>query len=83
MERKAEEPVVLFAAALFRLKNAHTLLRAIGRLKRAGVPGRLHLAGSAIDAGYERQLRTLVNEENIEDRVKFLGLLDRPALWRD
>lgn len=67
-------------------KGVHTTIEAVGRLAQQGVaPVRLIIAGSG-PAQYAEQLRHMVEQYQIEDRVTFLGWQPReqmPAIMRE
>lgn len=83
LPRIATEPVALFVGAVTRLKNAHTLLHAIGQLKRGGIAGRVRIAGSLRDKVYVQELHRIMAEEDIADRVELLGPLPQIELQRE
>ena len=70
---KRNEYAVLQVARLNQLKDHATAVRAVGRLRRRGVPVRLLLAG---DGEEQSRIRSVVCEAECEDDVTFLGERD-------
>lgn len=71
------------AAKFVRYANLETMLRAFARLSYGG---ELRVAGGPHDAAYEREMRALVSELGLAERVRFLGYLERDevrALMRE
>ena len=86
MERfKLRRPFLLFSSNLWPYKNAHVLLRAYGiliRESKADVD--LVFAGRADEITYRQQLDKIAEEENVSERVHFLGMIpnrEMPALY--
>jgi len=74
-EMRTDGPVrLVMVATLDRHKGHAVLLRAVGRIREAGVDVRCELAG----AGHqEKHLRSLAEKLGIGERIMFLGDLDR------
>jgi glycosyltransferase involved in cell wall biosynthesis len=79
-DRREDGPIALFAGRFRPLKNIHGLIEAMRMLKAWGVEGALHLAGRRHDDAYGSEIDQLVARYNLEDRVIFLGQLDRTRL---
>ncbi len=72
-----DPPVIVAAGRLEPVKGCDILLEAFARLRARGVEARLHLAGDGAERGrLEAQARSL----GIDDRVKFLGVMDREGV---
>lgn len=74
--------VILTAGELIEAKGHHLIIRALKTLSTANPRARLLIAGGIARGGsnFERQLRTLVSELGLADRVDFLGWIKPPAL---
>src|SRR5207302_2996065 len=74
---------LLYAGRLTRTKGVHTAIRAMALLAReaTAVPVSLDIVGGG-DTGYERALRSLVDEHDLGDRVHFRGGVSRPEMPR-
>jgi glycosyltransferase involved in cell wall biosynthesis len=73
IDAQPETGTILFVGRLIPRKNLEGLIAAAGRLKRAGVPFRLRIAGSTDDSAYEESLRTAARREDVSEDVRFLG----------
>lgn len=80
VRRVESGPRVLFAGRIWSLKNVHGLIEAAARLLEDGVDYSLRLAGTIVWEEYGRRLHRLVRERGLEERVAFLGELDRRAM---
>jgi glycosyltransferase involved in cell wall biosynthesis len=67
-------PKVLFLSRLHEKKGVDVLIRCAGMLRDAGTDVLTLIAGTG-DAAYEQQLRNLVQQQNLSDRVVFMGLV--------
>ncbi|MGB0670771.1 MAG: glycosyltransferase family 4 protein [Rhodospirillales bacterium] len=74
------EPFLLFVGDLYVQKNLEPLIEAFAGLVSAGRPEDLWIAGSAVDQAYAQDMRNLVAERGMENRVRFLGQVEPPAL---
>lgn len=74
---------ILYAGTITPLKDITTLLRALATVRRTLPDAHLRLAGRTADAAYERELRELVAANGLQEHVRFLGLLDTPAMLRE
>ncbi len=75
----SEEFALLCAASLTPRKGHAVLFRALAQLKH--LPWRLRCAGSdALDSATAAQLRTLIGELGLTNRIEWLGELDADAL---
>jgi glycosyltransferase involved in cell wall biosynthesis len=63
---------LLYVGQLSAIKGVHTALRAVALLRDWGVDVRVTLVGSGVP-DYEEELRTIVRQGGIEDRVEMLG----------
>lgn len=81
--RQAVEGRIFFAGTITPLKDIMMLLRALATVRRTRPWAHLHLAGRTADAAYERALRDFVVREGLQDHVRFLGLLDTPAMLHE
>lgn len=76
--RREKRPYVLFAGRLDRVKNLPVLITAYASVV-SRLPGvDLLLAG---EGGEEGRLRAEVQRLGLEDRVRFLGSVERPEVW--
>src|SRR5204863_306780 len=71
---KADEPTLLFLSRLHAKKGVGTLVRSVHVLRERGRLVRLVIAGGG-DAAYERELRGIVEELKLGDRVLFAGFV--------
>lgn len=71
---RADEPMLLFLSRLHTKKGVGTLVRAAHALQQRGRSVRLVIAGGG-DAAYERELRGIVEELKLGDRVLFAGFV--------
>jgi len=66
--------IILSVGYLIERKGHHRVMRALKKLKENGTPAELVIAGGAGGEGvFEPQLRRLMMELDLEDRVRFLG----------
>ncbi|HVP89901.1 MAG TPA: glycosyltransferase [Terriglobales bacterium] len=74
----AADHVLLYVGFLSREKNLGFLIRALGQVKRMGIPFKMFLVGE----GYARpELEKLARDLGLSDRLRFLGLIrDRRRL---
>jgi glycosyltransferase involved in cell wall biosynthesis len=70
------DPTVLYLGRLERYKRVDLIVRAIGRIRDAGEPARLVIAG---DGRQARALRRLALQLGLEDRVSFTGRVSEAA----
>ena len=68
------KPVVLFVGLMKPLKRVELLIESAAILREDGHDLKLLIAGTG-DQGYEGQLRRLVKQLRLEDRVEFLGFV--------
>jgi len=81
---RAEQPArLLYAGTITPLKDIMTLLRALVAVRQAIPNVHLRLAGRTVDVEYEDELRRFIAANDLSANVKFLGLLDTPALLRE
>jgi glycosyltransferase involved in cell wall biosynthesis len=83
---------LLYSGRLNRQKNVHLVLRIVRELTHRGFSVGLLLAGAVDKAGfpelgwdnegYENELRDLVTELKLNERVYFLGNLDRQTMFQ-
>jgi glycosyltransferase involved in cell wall biosynthesis len=64
---------LLAVSDIYVQKNLHTLINALGELRRSNPDIVLKLAGKAIDQGYLSELKDAIRLEKLEDAVEFLG----------
>jgi glycosyltransferase involved in cell wall biosynthesis len=72
--QSADRPIVLYVGSELRRKNLETLVRALGRLRRAGVPFCWVKVGASGDAAGRAQLRQQIVDEGLANDVT---LIDR------
>jgi glycosyltransferase involved in cell wall biosynthesis len=77
---RSEEPFVFAAAKFVRYANLELVFRAFAALCNLGYRGELRLAGGKYDQGYEAELKILIRELGIADRVRFLGYISRSEM---
>ncbi len=81
-DRPAGQPLrLLFAGSLWAGKGPQTAVRALGRLKRAGVAARLDVCGSGVPH-FVDFLRDVIREEQVEDQVTLHGAVPRDQVRR-
>jgi glycogen(starch) synthase len=73
---------VCFAGLMMASKGAHTLVEALIQLHRDGLAVQATLAGAAFQVGYREQLEGLVRAAGLDQAVRWVGQLQRPALAR-
>lgn len=82
-EGSAARPLkVCFAGLLMASKGSHTVVEALIELERRGIHAQATIAGAAFQAGYQRQLEQLIQQEGLRSHVQFVGQLERGALAR-
>jgi glycosyltransferase involved in cell wall biosynthesis len=80
--RPAAQPLrLLFVGSLWEGKGPHTAVRALGRIRRAGVKAHLDVCGDG-PASFARVLANTVAEEGVADDVTFHGRVERDAVRR-
>ena len=72
---------LLFVGSLWEGKGPHTAVRALGRVRRAGVRAHLDVCGDG-PASFAQVLRNTVAEEGVGEHVTFLGRVGRDAVRR-
>jgi glycosyltransferase involved in cell wall biosynthesis len=76
---------LLFCSTLWPYKNAHVLIRAYGlAVRRHNIEPDLIFVGREDKASYKAQLDAIVQEEGLQERVRFLGVVpnrDMPPLY--
>ena len=72
---------LLFVGSLWEGKGPHTAVRALGRVRRAGVKAHLDVCGDGPDS-FARVLQTTVEEEGVGAHVTFHGRVGRDAVRR-
>jgi len=77
---------IVCVSAMAPHKNVETVLQAFKKLtfdlRPSTLDCNLHLVGSWPDPGYERKIRRLVSEWNLEERIRFAGFVSREELDR-
>jgi glycosyltransferase involved in cell wall biosynthesis len=73
-EAMRNKPKVLFLSRLHEKKGVDVLIRAAAKLRDAGIDAVTLIAGVG-EPACENQLKALVNELNLSDRVVFLGMV--------
>ncbi|WP_182864991.1 glycosyltransferase family 4 protein [Rhodopirellula sp. JC639] len=73
---------ILSVSAMASWKGAHTLVDAVGLLRKRDVPATLRLVGPWPDANYERQIREQVRSKRLDDAVEILGRVSDEELHR-
>ena len=71
---------LLAVSDIYVQKNLHTLINALGELRRTNPDIVLKVAGKAIDQGYLNELQNAIRVENLEDAVEFLGEMNSDQL---
>ena len=71
---------ICYASLMLPYKGANTLVQALARLQVAGIDFTAEIAGDAPDAAFLQEMRALVAEHGLEERVWFTGFLDRDGL---
>lgn len=72
---------IVTAAALYPRKGIDLVLRALARLENEN--WEYHIAGKPYSPMYQGVYQKLTKELGIEDKVKFLGQLDREKVWEE
>lgn len=74
---KSEIPTFLFAGSLISNKGAHVALKGFARAVQLGLgPARLLIIGGG-DPDYERMLKNMVMQMQLDEQVHFLGRIQR------
>jgi glycosyltransferase involved in cell wall biosynthesis len=77
---RAKRPItILFVGLLRESKGLLVLIDACRELRRRGVPFRLSLMGTFMDAEFEDRVRAGIHDSGLEDAVDFLGVLTGDA----
>ena len=71
---------ICYASLVLPYKGADTLVQALAQLHEAGVDFTAEIAGDAPDAPFVEQLRAIVVEKGMSEKVMFTGFLDRNGL---
>ncbi len=80
--RAAARPLrLLFVGALNRSKGVRQLVEAVARCRDDRRPVHLTLLGEWGDAGFDREIRALVDEQRLHGRVRFAGRATGDAKW--
>lgn len=77
---EGEEPYLACVGRLDEPKGVHVLIEALARLKAQGEAPVLKIAGAGHGGAYEARLRHQTTALGLEDRVRFLGRLDRDEI---
>ncbi|MAI09960.1 MAG: glycosyltransferase [Rhodospirillaceae bacterium] len=64
---------ILTVSDIYVQKNLHTLIGALAQVKRDYPDLKLKVAGKAIDAGYQEEVKAAVYAAGLTDNVEFLG----------
>lgn len=72
-------PTILFVGALTRRKRPHLILNAVGALHRAGIDVQVLFVGPSADAAYHASLCNLVEVNELQDVVTFVGFVPDPS----
>lgn len=81
-------PYLLFVSQLYRYKHPHTLIEAFARWRQSSGRGeyRLLMTGEAVEAGFEAELKSLVERRALRSYVRLLGHIpaaDLPILYQN
>jgi glycosyltransferase involved in cell wall biosynthesis len=71
---------ICYASLMLPYKGANTLIGALARLQAAGIEFTAEIAGDSPDGAFLQEMRTFVRERGMEERVRFIGFLDRDGL---
>lgn len=71
---------ILTVSDIYVQKNLHTLIGALAQVKRDYPDLKLKVAGKAIDAGYQEEVKAAVYAAGLTDNVEFLGEKSTEAL---
>ncbi len=80
LERREKGAWVLYVGRITGGKGVELLIQAMASVRDRIPEARLHLAGGAGDASYQRSLQELVKSLELDESVHFLGLLDEERL---
>lgn len=73
---------ILSVSAMASWKGAHTLVEAVGLLRKRDLPATLRLVGPWPDPDYERQIRDQIQRLELGDAVSILGRVSDEELHR-
>jgi glycosyltransferase involved in cell wall biosynthesis len=76
LQSRNEIPVLFFSGILRPLKNIEGLILASHYLKNRGLKFQLQFAGNFYFEAYERKIKSLIKEYDLEDNIEFLGQLN-------
>lgn len=76
-----ERDIILFVGNIIQAKGLLELVEAVSLLKKSGRAISLYMIGAERDASFSEKLRTLINEENVED-IHFVEPLGQSDLAR-
>ncbi|MEQ8711221.1 MAG: glycosyltransferase family 1 protein [Rhodospirillales bacterium] len=68
-----EDNFLLAVSDIYVQKNLHTLIAALPEIRRQAPGISLKIAGRAIDKGYLAEIHAVINENDLQDSVEFLG----------
>jgi glycosyltransferase involved in cell wall biosynthesis len=80
VESSSNEPIILLPARVIREKGQWDLLQAVARLRQAGLPCVIALAGRTDSTDFVASLRAEIRRLNLVSSVLFLGALDLARL---
>ena len=80
--RQEEPGRILYAGKLIRRKGITDLIQALGTLDKS-LEFRLFLAGALNDEAYVNQIKLLIKQLKLEDRVEFLGLINETQILEE
>lgn len=77
-----ERPLIVAAGRIQPLKDQELAIRVLAAVHEIGVarPPQLVVAGEAMDADYLRHLQDVAGQLGVASDVRFIGVLDRPAM---
>ena len=70
---RSDAHFILTVSDIYVQKNLHTLIAALAQVKRDYPDLKLKVAGKAIDAGYQEEVKAAVYAAGLTDNVDFLG----------
>ncbi len=79
-ELQNDDHILMYAGRQSPHKNIHRLILAVGLLRERGLKTRLLVVGQESFPHYSKDLRNLVSELGLEDRVVFTGLVSEDDL---
>lgn len=74
---------ILFSGTMYPRKGVHDLVAAAAVLRRQGVAFSLHLTGQVHSPEYLAQVQAIVRDNNLENAVRFCGLVSEADLERE